>query len=170
MANWCNNTVVFEGHSKAIEQIKDLFKSMAEKEKNEHCGQLPKFIAKDEGYFFDLNEDYMETEVFYYTTKWTPNIQTLIEIANHYNVAFQQDYEELGNLIYGRATFSDNILTDIHLDYEDFDQYHYEEQTDTHHFEGEEYDSECEILETLLERKIEKHFNNIKNQNNETIR
>jgi len=32
MANWCSNTVVFEGEPEAIEQIQQLFKSMAEKQ------------------------------------------------------------------------------------------------------------------------------------------
>lgn len=32
MANWCNNWVIFEGTPEAIEQITQLFKSMAEQE------------------------------------------------------------------------------------------------------------------------------------------
>jgi negative regulator of genetic competence, sporulation and motility len=41
MANWCNNTVVFEGTSEAIEQITQLFKSMAEQEQKDDCGHYP---------------------------------------------------------------------------------------------------------------------------------
>ena len=67
---------------------------------------------------------------------------------------FTQDYEEMGNLIYGRATFYDKLLTDIYLEDEDFEQYGFDEETDTYHFEGEIYESDYEILETLLERKI----------------
>jgi hypothetical protein len=57
-------------------------------------------------------------------------------------------------LIYGRATFADKLLTDTYLKDDDFGKYQFDEQADTYHFEGKEYDSDCEILETLLEHKI----------------
>ena len=158
MANWCNNTVVFEGKPEAIRQIQQLFKAMAEKQKQEECGQLPDFVKDtDEGYFFDIYQDYDDTDTFQYETKWSPNTEVLQKIAEHYNVDFVQDYEELGCLVFGRATFSDRLLTDIYLDNEDFEQFELDEETDTYHFEGKDYDSEYEILETLLERKIENY-------------
>ena len=154
MANWCSNTVVFEGEPEAIEQIQQiqqLFKSMAEKQQEEECGQLPEFVSEHNGgYFFEIYQNDDVTGIFQYETKWSPNIVEVQKIAEHYNVNFTQDYEELGNCVCGRATFADKLLTDIFLESEDFEQYDYHEETDTYHFEGEEYDSEYEILETLL--------------------
>ena len=159
MANWCNNTLVFEGHPKAIEQINGLFKSMAEKQKTEDLGQLPDFVQDTDGvYFFDIYQD----DYIQYQTKWSPNTEAVKQIAEHFKVGFTQDYEELGHSIYGKTIFEDGVLTDIYLDQQDFDSFDFEEETDIYHFEGKEYDSEWEILETLLERKIENHFNNIK--------
>jgi len=60
----------------------------------------------------------------------------------------------MGNLVYGRAIFSEKLLTDIYLEDEDFEQYEFDEETDSYSFEGENYESDSEILETLLERKI----------------
>lgn len=158
MANWCSNTVVFEGELEAIEQIQQLFKSMAEKQQEENCGQLPDFVEDiKDGYFFDIYQDDDVTGIFQYETKWSPNIEVVQAIAEHYNVSFTQDYEELGNGVCGRAIFSDKLLTDIYLDEEEFEQYEFDEETETYHFEGEEYESDYEILETLLERKIENH-------------
>ncbi|MBV2228258.1 MAG: hypothetical protein KUL85_15490 [Sphingobacterium mizutaii] len=158
MANWCSNTVVFEGEPEAIEQIQQLFKSMAEKQQKENWGQLPDFVEDSNGgYFFDIYQDDDITGIFQYETKWSPNIEVVQAIAEYYNVNFIQDYEELGNCICGRAMFSDKLLTDIYLDDEEFEQYEFDEETDTYHFEGEEYESDYEILETLLERKIENH-------------
>ncbi|ASE60645.1 hypothetical protein CEQ15_03550 [Chryseobacterium indologenes] len=155
MANWCSNTVVFEGKPEAIEQIQQLFKSMAEKEQKEECGQLPDFVEDSNGgYFFDIYQDDDVTGLFQYETKWSPNIEVVQAIAEQYNVNFTQDYEELSNCVCGRATFADKLLTDIFLDDEEFEQYEFDEETDTYHFEGETYDSDCEILETLLERKL----------------
>ena len=155
MANWCSNTVVFEGEPEAIEQIQQLFKSMAEKQQKENWGQLPDFVEDSNGgYFFDIYQDDDVTDVFQYETKWSPNIEVVQAIAEQYNVNFTQDYEELSNGVCGRAIFSDKLLTDIYLEDEDFEQYEFDEETDTYHFEGETYESDYEILETLLERKI----------------
>jgi hypothetical protein len=76
------------------------------------------------------------------------------EIAEHYKVYFVQDYEEMGNLIYGQARYHNGILQDIYLEDEDFEQYEYDEETDNYLFEDETYNSDTEILEILLERKI----------------
>ena len=164
MANWCSNTVVFEGNPETIEQIKWLFQTMATKEQQEQKGQLPEFVNQyNGGYFFDLYFDNEETTVFQYQTRWSPNIEIIQEIAEYYKVDFVQDYEEMGNLIYGQAIHHNEILQDIYLEDEDFEQYEYDEETDNYLFEGETYNNDTEILEMLLERKINNnHLNPIK--------
>lgn len=158
MANWCGNTVAFEETPEAIEQIKWLFQAMATKEQQEQKGQLPDWVNQHNGgYFFDLYSDKDNTEVFQYQTKWSPNIEIVQEIAKHYKVDFVQDYEEMGNLVYGQATYNNGILQDIYLEDDDFEQYEYNEETDKYHFEGKIYESDCDILETLLDRKIKRH-------------
>ena len=158
MANWCSNTVVFEGNPEAIEQIKWLFQAMATKEQQEQKGQLPDWVKQHNGgYFFDLYSDKDNTEVFQYQTKWSPNIEIVQEIAKHYKVDFVQDYEEMGNLVYGQATYNNGTLQDIYLEDDDFEQYEYNEETDKYHFEGKIHESDCDILETLLDRKIKSH-------------
>lgn len=158
MANWCSNAVVFEGKLEAIEQIQQLFKAMAEKQEREKCGQLPDFVEDSNGgYFFDIYWNEGDTGIFQYETKWSPNTEVLKKIVEQYNVSFSQDYEEMGNLIYGRATYSDKLLTDVYLEDGDFEKYQFDEENDTYHFEGETYETDYEILEILLERKIENH-------------
>lgn len=163
MANWCNNWVVFEGTAEAIKQITQLFKSMAEQEQKDDCGQLPDFVQDTHGdYFYNISQDNESAGVFQYETKWSPNTEAVKQIAEHFKVNFTQDYEELGCLVYGQAIFEDSILKDTCLDSQDFDSYELDEETDTYHFEGKQYDSEWEILDTLLERKIENQLNTIK--------
>ena len=158
MANWCSNTVGFKGTPEAIDQIKWLFQAMATKEQQEQKGQLPDWVNQHNGgYFFDLYSDKDNTEVFQYQTKWSPNIEIVQEIAKHYKVDFVQDYEEMGNLIYGQTIYRNGILQDIYLKDEDFEQYEYNEETDKYHFEGKIHESDCDILETLLDRKIKSH-------------
>lgn len=155
MANWCRIMVVFEGNEEAIQQIQWLFQTMRVKEEQTERGQLPDFITDENGgYFFNLYWNEGDIGMFQYETKWSPNIEIVQRIAEYYEVSFVQDYEEMSNLVYGRVTFSDKLLTDIYLEDEDFESYQFDEETDTYHFEGKDYDSDCEILETLLERKI----------------
>lgn len=108
--------------------------------------------------------DNEETAVFQYQTRWSPNIEIIQEIAEYYKVDFVQDYEEMGNLIYGQAIHHNEILQDIYLEYEDFEQYEYDEENDCYHFEDKEYESDSEILQILLERKIKNQSKIIKNQ------
>ena len=158
MANWCSNTVVFEGEPEAIEQIQQLFQTMKGREEKEEQGQLPDFVPNTNGgYFFNIYWNDGDKGIYQYETKWSPNIEVLKTIAEQYQIGLIQNYEEMGNLVYGRATFSDKLLTDIYLEDEDFGNYQFDQETDTYHFEGKDYDSDCEILETLLERKIANH-------------
>lgn len=161
MANWCNNIVAFEGSPEAIEQIQQLFKIMAEKELQEDCGQLPDFVKNDGGgYFFAIYQNEGDASIFQYETKWSPNVEVVRQIADHYNIGFTLDYEELGCLVYGITTYTDGILTDTYLEQTDFDTYQFDEDTDSYFFEGETYESDYEILETLLERKLTKSKEN----------
>ena len=154
MANWCSNSVAFEGNETALEQVKLEFIKMQLRENEENCGQLPEFVSdKKRGYFFDIlleDGDY----IFNYQTRWSPNTEILLQLAEHYKVDFIYNYEEIGNQIYGVAVYSNNELTEIYLEEEDFEQYDYHEETDTYSFEEENYESDYEILEILLKRKI----------------
>jgi len=155
MANWCKNTVVFEGRHEAIKEIQQLFQTMKSNEETEKQGQLPDFICDiNGGYFFNIYWNEGDIGIYQYETKWSPNLEIVQKIAKHYKVNFSQDYEELGNMVYGRVTFSDGIVKDIYLEDKDFEKYQFDENTDSYYFEGETYESDYEILETLLERKI----------------
>ncbi|TRW21554.1 hypothetical protein FMM05_20060 [Flavobacterium zepuense] len=156
MANWCSNTVVFEGNPRAIEQIQGLFRAIADKQKIEDAGYLPDFNTTRNGHFFDIYWNEGDIGIFQYLTRWAPNIETLIEIADHYQATFTLGYEEMGCRVYGLATYRNVVLTDIFLEHDDFETYWFNEETDLYHFEGETYESDCEILETLLERKTAK--------------
>lgn len=152
MANWCNNVVWFEADETTMQKIKEMFLQMAQKESETNCGQLPAFIQDDNDWFFAIRWE--AEDVLYYDTRWSPNTEIVRQIADHYNVGFTLDYEELGCLVYGKATYAGGILTDIYLEQTDFDTYQFDEETDSYHFEGETYESDWEILETLLERKM----------------
>lgn len=153
MANWCNNIVTFEGDSEKLKSINILFQQMREKEKAEECGQLPDFV-KGDVYFFDIIQEDENESIFQYGTKWTPNIKAIQQIADHFGVEFIHEYEELGFLIYGRAIYTNGTLTEYDLEDEDFDKYEFNEEECTYTFADDIYQSEFDILEILLEDKI----------------
>ena len=159
MANWCSNSVAFEGNNTALEQVRLEFIKMQLRENKESCGQLPEFISdKNKGYFFDVSLENGGCN-FNYQTRWSPNTEILLLIAEYYKVDFIYYYEEIGNQIYGVTVYSNNELKEICLEEEDFEQYDYHEETDTYTFEEENYESDYEILEILLKRKIENYEN-----------
>jgi len=154
MANWCSNWVVFHGDEKTLSNIQELFSAMKAREEETGHGQLPEFAGPDDRHFFNIYFEQDNLGVFQYETKWAPNTEALVAIARQHNAGFVQDYEESGCMVFGKATFADGVLSDTCLDGADFDAYEYDEEQDAYLFEGEAYESSCEILETLLERKM----------------
>jgi hypothetical protein len=150
MANWCSNSVTFTGEQSQIDQLATLFTAMAKKENEENKGQLPPFITEDKDWLFDIS---WEGECLHFETRWSPNIEVIRQIADHYGVGFIHGYMETGNQVFGEATYENGVLHDVFLDPNDFDQYENDEETDTCTFEKETYESDMEILELLLERK-----------------
>ncbi len=157
MANWCYNFVQFEGSEEAIKSVIQLFQQMRKKETAEREGQLPPFIEIEDGW---MHEIYCNDDNVSYETKWAPNIEIMQKIADHFQLSFTLSYTESAMLIYGECTYRGGVLTDVFLDTEDFDQYDTNpDDEDTWIFEGEVYNSDTEILDTLLDRKKELVYN-----------
>jgi hypothetical protein len=155
MANWCANWVNFSGEKTQIEKVNAMFKAMQKKEKETNLGQVPLFTERPkEGFFFEIYTD--EIEIVSYSTKWTPNVANLIEIANYFDLGFEVLYEEFGNQIFGKAIFTagNSEAKKYDLTSKDFEEYEFDEDSDTYKYEGEEYESESEILETIFEKKF----------------
>jgi hypothetical protein len=75
-------------------------------------------------------------------------------IANHYNVGFVLDYEESVCMVFGKTIYENEILQDYFLNQCDFQDCIYDVETDCHEFEGKSYDDKDEIMQILLDRKI----------------
>jgi hypothetical protein len=151
MPNWCNNIIVFTGSKVKERKLKKFFTDLAKKEKKEDKGQLPAFCESDDGYLFSIR---WEDGVLYYDTRWAPNIEVMVTIAEHFVADFTYEYSELMMQIYGECTFVKGVLNDFALDNDDFDQFDINpDDEDTWVFEGKVYDSDFEILDILLDRK-----------------
>jgi len=151
MANWCLNTVVFQGEDHRMEELRLLTEALIVRENLLNCGQLYDFVSEGSGYLFETS---YEDGVLGYLTKWAPNTQVLVEVADHLNLSYTHSYEEPGMMIYGRDTYKNGELQQVMLDNDDFALYEFNEQTESYDFEGESYPNDEEILEILFRRKL----------------
>ncbi len=151
MPNWCNYILFFTCSKVKERKLKQFFTDLAKKEQKEDKGQLPEFCNSEVGFLFFIR---WENGILYYDTRWSPNIEVLVEIAEHFVVDFTYKYSELMMQIYGECTFTKGVLKDYSLDAEDFEQFDVNpDDEDTYLFEGSVYDSEFEIVDILLARK-----------------
>ena len=164
MANWCNNSLLINGKEEQVSSFLLDIKEMYNRYEKEQQGVLPlDFTGEMSRYWFFTDDIWdIENNQITFETKWAPPIESVEFLAKKHNVSIELFYEELGNLIYG--CFSYNYETkessDIYLEDDDFDKYTSNYEESIYFFEGEEYESEYEILETILERKIKSNNKN----------
>ena len=154
MANWCRNKITFKGNQDNLNQVADLFQTMIENESKDRIGQIPDFIDIEQGYFFEIYNDGTDKYSFCYDTRWSPNIEVLWTIANHFKVDFVLRYEESGCMLLGKTFYESGILKDYCLNQSDFQTCSYNADEDTYEFEGNVYKYRENIMEILLDRKI----------------
>lgn len=145
MANWCTNFIHTDN-----QEVIDVFKELEKKEQEEKCGQTLDYF-KDDRFLFNI---YVDEGHITCETKWAPPIDTVINLAKKYNCIIEIDYDESGNLIYGKLVADGQGSTDTFLLDEDWDKFEYDEEKDLYIFEGKEWESDDEIKEILLERKL----------------
>lgn len=124
---------------------------MEVKEAKENKGQLPEFVKMNTGYFFSIR---VEGDAIQYETRWAPNTDILIMIADHFDLEFTHEFDEPMMMIYGKSEYRNKCISVIELDSDDTDLYEYDEEKDCWIFEGKSYESDYEIKEILLERKV----------------
>lgn len=168
MANWADNYVEFSGTPTNLKKLEEFFNEMIKKEEKERKGQIPDFAEEDDGYFFDTQiwTSEPETLTIGYQTRWSPNPERLVEIADHFQVNFTGGVEEPGCQIYGKFfyNFHRGKLKEIYLDDEEIEEVKYLEDEDQYEFRGDLYDHSSEIYDLILEEKVEriKTFNGFK--------
>jgi len=85
-----------------------------------------------------------------------PNQGDIKEIAEHYCVDYVYNYDEPSMYLYGEERSIEGVFMEVYLDQEDFEKIVSNGTYDRYLFEGEQWHSEEEILELLLERKKSK--------------
>jgi hypothetical protein len=76
-----------------------------------------------------------------------------VQLAKHTGVDFVTQYEELQMGIIGEATYQNGVFSNVRLDGNDLQQYHYDVGTATYLYNGQNYEDEWSVLMELLENK-----------------
>jgi len=151
MANYCSNSVVFSANEPTLEKIRALFEEIEIKQKDHGKYYLPDFIKKEGGYMRDIivNKSRISFE-----TRWVPNTETLMEIADFYQADFTSRYDEITMGIYGETRYDRNSLIMVTLDSEDFRAIRYDKQKNGYPCGEQVFEYEGDLLDYMLDQKI----------------
>ena len=149
MANYCSNSVVFSANEPTLEKIRALFEEIEIKQKDHGKYYLPDFIKKEGGYMRDIivNKSRISFE-----TRWVPNTETLMEIADFYQADFTSRYNEIATGIYGETRYDRNSLIMVTLDSEDFRAIRYDKQKNGYPCGEQVFEYEGDLLDYMLEQ------------------
>ena len=111
MANYCSNSVLFLGDAATVAEIKDVFANIEREQQRTQHYHLPDFVTGDKGHMLDIcfNEDWIN-----YESRWQPNLDLLVQFAEHYKVDFINRFDEMTNGMYGEAVYQNNELKTIY--------------------------------------------------------
>jgi hypothetical protein len=152
MANWCNNYLVLSGTGTAIQNAIKVFRGIEEEQNRTGKYFLAKFITAEGSQMADI---VILENTINYQTRWIPNLEALVQIANYTGVDFISQYDELAMGIIGEATCKGGVFSNVRLDGHDLQAYHYDPGSATYLYNGQSYEDEWSVLMHLLE--IKKH-------------
>lgn len=110
MANYCANVVEFSGELSKLLRLRALF-AQAEYGK----AFRPEFLSADEesSYFFGAS---MEDNKLFYETRWVPNLQGVLALAQHFGLDYIHQYDDPPGLVYGEARYTNGVFEQIDLE------------------------------------------------------
>lgn len=150
MANWCNNYLVLSGTEAAIQNTLKVFSEIEEEQNQTGKYFLPEFVTAESSQMAGI---VISENTINYQTRWVPSLEALVQIARHTGVDFVSQYNELQMGIIGEATYQNGAFSNVRLDGNDLQQYHYDMGTATYLYDGQNHEDEWSVLMDLLENK-----------------
>jgi hypothetical protein len=113
MPNCCSNSVRFIGSPGAVEEVRQLFSDIEDKQAQSNRYHLPDFVRGGTGYMEDIavGPDWIS-----YESRWVPNIEVLDEIADHYGLDYIARYQEPLAGLYGEAVRTAGETKRVNID------------------------------------------------------
>lgn len=151
MANWCVNNVSFTGDLADILKAVQLFKKMTYDEETNREPLTPDFIGEGQASMFDFG---VIGKGIYFRTPWSPAIETVRAVAEHFNLDYVHRYEEYGMKLCGEATRRADVFDHIKVDYGDLRAISYNAGEDQFTFEGRLFEDDWAVIVEILDRKL----------------
>tara|TARA_R110000868_G_scaffold285286_3_gene545743 strand:+ start:601 stop:1059 length:459 start_codon:yes stop_codon:yes gene_type:complete len=149
MAENCYNTILFQG-DRVAECLEFIKSRMTE---NRYDG-IYLMDGKQEKSCFDLT---IEDGVVDFITEGSPDIYQVDQLALKFGLDYRYDYVQIESKLFGCVIADGGGMSVVYLeakDFDEFDKIERDEENNTFWFRNEEYESELEILDILLEEKI----------------
>lgn len=151
MPNWCSNYVIFSGDKDNLNAFNKALTNAEKAEQEQKQGQ--KIHSLDEvkdGYFFDIyHEQHDDHTTLLYETRWSPNIDDVAELCREYKVSAMHDYSEPGCQVYGTVAYDKSgEYTEEQVHQEFLDLIEYDDESGMYVYEGQQWESEDDLIET----------------------
>lgn len=152
MANYCSNSVVFTADEQTLQNIRDLFTEIEQNQLQHEKYYLPSFVTQEDGYMQDIVVD---PQRITFETRWVPNTEVLLQIADFYKAGFTCKYQEMAMGIYGECRYDGQTLLMVNLDSEDFKAIRYDKQKKGYLCGQDVFEFEGDLLDHMIEQKFQ---------------
>jgi len=150
MPNWCTNHVTFFGDN--VSKVDKLFATLMKEQAIDGMGIRPPWKGCDKHglrYMFEIEK--YEPSVYQFESKWSPTLATMFLIGRRLKVSFEITWEEMGDCLYGSATFDPSIPDVIMIRDASSTHYRWDQDKEMYIYKDEEYESVYDFMEDVID-------------------
>ena len=153
MPNWCSNHVTFSGEN--VDKADKLFKTLMQEQSVSGLGIRPPWKGCDKHglrYMFEIQHSGDST--YQFESKWSPTLATMFLIGRRFKVAFEISWEEMGNGLYGSATYDPSMPDVMMVRDASSTNFRWDDDKEVYIYNGEEYESVYDFMEDVIDNMI----------------
>ena len=150
MPNWCSNHVTFFGDN--VSKVEKLFDMLIKEQSTYGLGIRPPWRGCDKNnarYMFEIQD--LGYGVYQFESKWSPTLATMFLIGRRFKVAFEITWEEMGNCLYGSATFDPSMPDVMMIRDASSTHYRWDQDKEVYIYKDEEYESVYDFMEDVID-------------------
>ena len=153
MPNWCSNYVTFLGEN--VDKVDKLFATLMKEQATDGLGIRPPWKACDKhGLRYMFGIEYLGDGVYQFESKWSPTLATIFIIGRRFKVSFEISWEEMGNGLYGSATYDPSIPDVMMVRDASSTNFRWDEDKEVYIYKDEEYESVYDFMEDVIDDMI----------------
>jgi hypothetical protein len=150
MPNWCSNHVTFFGEN--VGKVEKLFDTLIQEQAKDGLGIRPPWKAcerHEARYMFNIYKNDLCS--YQFESKWSPTIATMFLIGRRFKVAFEISWEEMGNGLYGSATYDPSAPDIMMVRDASSTNFRWDEDKEMYIYKDEEYESVYDFMEDVID-------------------